>query len=109
MVDMVEINKRYSDFIRQTVQHLGLKQIHLYTNDAFRAIPHIKKKYDIVFADPPYDLDNIPEIPEMIFDNNILLKDGWFILEHGRDLNFSEHAHFKELRTYGNVHFSIFT
>lgn len=109
MVDMVEINKRYSDFIRQTVQRLGLKQIHIYTSDVFRAIPRIKSKYDIIFADPPYDLDNIPEIPQLIFDHTILAEDGWLILEHGRNLNFSENVHFKELRRYGSVHFSIFT
>jgi 16S rRNA (guanine966-N2)-methyltransferase len=107
-VDLVEINRRYSDFIKKTVQMLGLKQVHIYTNDVFRLIPRIKNKYDIIFADPPYDLNNIPEIPELIFDNNALLKDGWFILEHGRSQDFSDHAHFKELRKYGSVHFSIF-
>ena len=108
-VDLVEINRRYSDFITKTVQKLELKQVHIYTSDVFRLIPRIKNKYDIVFADPPYDLNNIPEIPELIFDNNVLLKDGWFILEHGRSQDFSDHAHFKELRKYGSVHFSIFT
>jgi 16S rRNA (guanine966-N2)-methyltransferase len=108
IVDMVEINKRHSDFIRQTVQQLRLKQIRVYTNDVFKAIRHIIKKYDIIFADPPYDLGKIPEIPGLIFDNNILLKDGWFILEHGKNFDFSENVHFKELRKYGSVHFSIF-
>ena len=108
-VDMVELNKRYSDFIRKTIQHLGLRQVQIYNKDVFRAIPHIKDKYDIVFADPPYNLDKIPEIPEIIFNNNILLKNGWFILEHGRNLDFSGHSHFRELRKYGSVHFSIFT
>ena len=108
-VDLMEINQRYSDFIRKTVQRLGLKQVHVYTGDVFRFIPRIKEKYDIIFADPPYDLDNIHEIPELISDNNLLNKDGWFILEHGRNLDFSDYIHFKELRKYGSVHFSIFT
>jgi 16S rRNA (guanine966-N2)-methyltransferase len=106
---MVEMNKRYSDFIRQTIQRLGLKQVHIYTSDVFKAIPRIKNKYDIIFADPPYDLDKIHKIPGLIFNNNILLKEGWFILEHGRNFDFSENVHFKELRKYGSVHFSIFT
>lgn len=108
-VDMVEMNKRYSLFIKQTIQNLGLRQVQIYNNNVLRAIPRIKNKYDIVFADPPYDFDKIPEIPELIFDNNILLKEGWFILEHGKNLDFSLHPHFKELREYGSVHFSIFT
>jgi 16S rRNA (guanine966-N2)-methyltransferase len=109
IVDLVEIDHRYSEFIRKTVQKLRLNQVHIYTSDVFRVIPRLKKKYDIIFADPPYNLDKIPEIPDLIFDNNILLKGGWFILEHGRNLDFSGHAHFKELRRYGSVHFSIFT
>lgn len=108
-VDMVEMTKRYSDFIRQTVYRLGMKQVRTYNNDVFKVIPHLKNKYDIVFADPPYDFGRISVIPELIFSNNILEKDGWFILEHGRDLDFSESEHFKELRKYGSVHFSIFT
>jgi 16S rRNA G966 N2-methylase RsmD len=61
-----------------------------------------------VFADPPYDLNSIPDIPELIFKYNMVSQDGWFILEHGRDLDFSGHTHFKELRKYGSVHFTIF-
>ena len=107
-VDLVEINRRYSDFIRRIVQLVGFQQIQIHTGDVFRLLPRIKNKYDIVFADPPYDLNNIPDIPELIFKYNVLSQDGWFILEHGRNLDFSGHTHFKELRKYGSVHFSIF-
>ena len=107
-VDLVEINPRDAYFIRKTVQLLGLSQVRIYTADVFRFIPRLKEKYDIVFADPPYDLDNIPEIPELIFRHSVLLQDGWFILEHGRNFDFSDHSHFRELRRYGSVHFSIF-
>jgi 16S rRNA (guanine(966)-N(2))-methyltransferase RsmD len=108
-VDMVEMNKKYSDFIRQTIQYLGLRQVKIFTRDVFRAIPRIKSKYDIIFADPPYDLGRISEIPGLIFEHGLLEKNAWLILEHGRDLDFSENVHFKELRKYGSVHFSIFT
>ena len=107
-VDMVENNYGYSDFIRKTAERLGLKQISVYHNDVFKLIPHLKDKYDIIFADPPYDLVNIPEIPEIIFNHDLLGKDGWFILEHGKDHDFSGHTHFKESRKYGSVCFSIF-
>jgi 16S rRNA (guanine(966)-N(2))-methyltransferase RsmD len=108
-VDLVEINPRYSAFIKKTVQALGLKNIKIYTGDVFRIIPRIKTNYDLVFADPPYDLKSIPEIPELIFRHKLLSDEGWFILEHGRNLDFSVHEHFRELRRYGSVHFSIFS
>jgi 16S rRNA (guanine966-N2)-methyltransferase len=107
-IDMVEINQGYSDFIRKTAIRLGLKQITIYHQDVFKLIPRLKDKYDIIFADPPYDLGRIPEIPEIIFNHNLLGKYGWFILEHGKDHDFSNHTHFKELRKYGSVCFSVF-
>jgi 16S rRNA (guanine966-N2)-methyltransferase len=107
-VDLVEINPVYSRFIRKTAQYLGLKQIRIYTGDVFRFIPRLKNTYDIIFADPPYDLKKIPEIPDLIFKYKILSDKGWFILEHGRNLDFSTYLHFRELRKYGSVHFSIF-
>ena len=107
-IDMVEMNHRYSDFIKRTAENLGFKQISIYCNDVFKLIPHMKGKYDIIFADPPYDLGRIPEIPGLISDNNLLEKDGWFILEHGNAHDFTGHALFKDLRKYGNVCFSVF-
>jgi 16S rRNA (guanine966-N2)-methyltransferase len=107
-VDLIEINPVYSRFIRKTAQNLELKQIRNYTGDIFRFVPRLKNTYDIIFADPPYDLKKTPEIPDLIFKCKILSDDGWFILEHGKKFDFSGHAHFRELRRYGSVHFSIF-
>ncbi len=107
-IDMVEINPGYSDFIKKTIGQIGFDQIRIYHDDAFRLIPRLKGKYDIIFADPPYNLDRIPEIPGLIFDHNLLEKDGWLILEHGKDQDFVNHAHFQELRKYGSVFFSVF-
>lgn len=107
-VDLVEINPRYSGFIKKTSQNLGLNQVRIYKGDVFRFLPRLRNTYDIIFADPPYDLNNIPDIPDLIFKYKILSDEGWFILEHGKNLDFSGHLHFRELRRYGSVHFSIF-
>jgi len=105
---MVEINPGYSEFIKMTAERLGFEKISIYHNDIFKLIPRLKCRYDIIFADPPYDLDRITDIPGLIFDYNLLDKDGWFILEHGKDHNFSDQNHFKEERKYGSVYFSVF-
>ena len=65
-------------------------------------------KFDIVFADPPYDLKEIESIPGFIFKHQILNKGGWLIIEHGDKTSFNKHAGFVELRKYGGVNFSIF-
>ena len=64
---------------------------------------------DVIFADPPYALTNITDIPRIIFEKDLLKEDGLFVLEHGKDNNFEEDPHFLERRVYGSVNFSIFS
>ena len=64
--------------------------------------------FDLIFADPPYNLKNLNQIPNVIFEKKILKKNGWLIMEHGKDVNFEETTNFIERRTYSNVNFSFF-
>jgi 16S rRNA (guanine966-N2)-methyltransferase len=104
----VESNYRHQAFIRSTIHDLGLTQIKSYKSDALRYVKSCREKFDIVFADPPYDLKNIETIPDFIFKHNVLKENGWLIVEHGAKTNFSKHKGFKEIRNYGGVNFSIF-
>jgi 16S rRNA (guanine966-N2)-methyltransferase len=108
-VDMVEINSRYADFIQSKVSAMEFENIHVFQNDAFRILPELISKYDLIFADPPYFLEDLDKIPDAVFEADILQSDGWFILEHGNTNSFNSHDQFKELRRYGSVHFSIFS
>ncbi len=65
-------------------------------------------RYDLIFADPPYDLQGIDTLPGRIMEKNILAPKGRLILEHGAGFDFSAHPHFKEHRRYGAVNFSFF-
>jgi 16S rRNA G966 N2-methylase RsmD len=67
-----------------------------------------KQQYDFIFADPPYALKELPQIPGLVFDYGLLKDDGIFVFEHGKDHDFSQHPHFVEHRQYGSVNFSIF-
>ncbi|GET23794.1 RsmD family RNA methyltransferase [Prolixibacter sp. NT017] len=109
-VTCVEKNYRHFSFIQETIKKLGVeKAVHLIKGDVFRFIEKSAGKYDLVFADPPYDLPNLETLPELIFQHNLLNPGGIFILEHGKTNNFSSHPRFSELRKYGSVHFSIFS
>ncbi len=107
-VDLVEADPRSCAFLKKTISALGMDAIRVCRSDAFRFIERSAERYDLIFADPPYDLEGIPGIPDRIFNLNILQEEGWFILEHGRKHIFSQHPNFLESRRYGNVHFSIF-
>ena len=76
--------------------------------DVFKFIKACKQQFDFIFADPPYALKELPQIPDMVFEKGILKADGIFVFEHGKDHDFSQHPHFVEHRSYGSVNFSLF-
>ncbi|MFC2111767.1 16S rRNA (guanine(966)-N(2))-methyltransferase RsmD [Bacteroidota bacterium] len=107
-VDMVETDHKSTRFLQRTATSLGTENVRVFRSDAMKFIRNCFSHYDIVFADPPYDLDIIPELVETLLEADILEDEGWFILEHGKTNSFSDHSRFLELRKYGSVHFSFF-
>ena len=78
--------------------------------DLFAGTGGIKQRYDLIFADPPYALEQLPTLPDLILKSgeSILKEDGWLVIEHGKDTDFTQHPRHVETRTYGSVHFSFF-
>jgi 16S rRNA G966 N2-methylase RsmD len=74
----------------------------------FRFVKSCRQQFDLIFADPPYQLPNLPTIPDLIFEHQLLAPDGIFVFEHGKQNDFSQHPHFREHRAYGSVNFSLF-
>lgn len=107
-VDLIEKDHRTIAFIKDTITRLNMASVHIIKGDVFRAIHYLDKKYDIIFADPPYAMKNIPELPQIIFEQQLLNMDGWFILEHSDQKKFIGHPQLKDTRSYGSVNFSIF-
>ena len=90
-----------------TIHHPPITIIPL-RGDAFRFIKSCKQQFDFIFADPPYALKELPQIPQLIFDHGLLTDNGIFVFEHGKDHDFSLMPQFVEHRSYGSVNFSIF-
>ncbi len=107
-VDLVEMNPVHYAFIAKTIKDLGFNQIHPVKHNAFQFLKFCKKKYDLIFADPPYDIDGIDQIPTLTFENDLLAEGGWLIVEHSGSFDFSGMPNYRESRLYGKVHFSIF-
>jgi len=76
--------------------------------DVFRFLEQNKTSYHLIFADPPYDLTNIHEIPKLVFEKSLLEESGILVVEHGSKTKLNQLANFTEERKYGNVHFSFF-
>ena len=107
-IHAVEIEPRHVAFIRSTAGKLGFSQIRVIRDDAFHFLSICRAQYDIVFADPPYDMPDIQKIPDLVLERDILKSDGILIMEHSKQNDFTGHDHFSDHRNYGNVHFSFF-
>lgn len=107
-ITAVEMSEKHIAFIRKTCSSLAIENLRVQRSDVFRFISSTKATYDIIFADPPYQLDKIHEIPDLIFKYNLLTQNGILVVEHGAGTDFSNHPNFTETRNYGNVHFSFF-
>lgn len=96
------------NFVRDTARSLKFNNIYLERADVFKYLSGTNNKFDLIFADPPYDLENIPMIHDLVFEKGLLNEDGLLIIEHGPRTNLSEKSFFQETRKYGNVNFSFF-
>lgn len=104
-----EMNQRSVVQIKQFANELDFPQLEIHRADVFRYLKKVEDSFDIIFADPPYQLKNLSLIPDLVFSRELLKKGGWLVLEHGEDSKFNNHVNFKSLRKYGSVHFSIFS
>ena len=107
-VTSVEADRDHAAFIRQCVGKIGAEGHSLIRGDVFRFIKGCHRQFDFIFADPPYALPDLPTLPGLILDNQLLRPDGILVFEHGKGNDFSTHPHFVEHRAYGSVNFSIF-
>jgi 16S rRNA (guanine966-N2)-methyltransferase len=108
--EIVSVDSSFNcvNFIKQTASKFSLP-INSIKGDAFKYLKENKRKFDIIFADPPYDLPNIEEIHQLVFENELLNKDGLLIIEHGPRTKMEHLTHFDQHRKYGNVNFSFFS
>ncbi|QEM10206.1 16S rRNA (guanine(966)-N(2))-methyltransferase RsmD [Mucilaginibacter rubeus] len=96
------------NYLKDTSRQHKLTQIKTYREDVFKYLNVETEQYDLIFADPPYDLNRIPDLPKVIFEKNLLKPDGLLIVEHQSLQNLSNHPAFVEQRKYGHSSFSFF-
>jgi 16S rRNA G966 N2-methylase RsmD len=102
----VEKDFRHWQFLARVQKELQAKEWVPLKGDVFKYVRACKEQYDLIFADPPYALENLKEIPDAALP--LLNEGGILILEHGKDYDFSDHPRFIDHRNYGSVNFSFF-
>lgn len=104
----VEADRDHAAFIAQCMKKVGTTDNVLIRGDVFRFLKKCYEQFDFIFADPPYALENLADIPALVLGNDLLKPDGIFVLEHGKNYDFSQEPRFIEHRSYGSVNFSLF-
>ena len=104
----VEQDIRAVRSIQQMFRTFELEHCQVIRGNALDFIKRALTSYDVVFADPPFGLEDLEAIPARVLTSGLLEPDGWFILEHGERTDVSEVQGFQECRHYGYVHFSLF-
>ncbi len=97
------------EFIDKTVKMLDMN-IRTLKSDVFSFLQRNTEKFDIIFADPFYDMEltDFEKLPELVFENDLLLEDGVLIIEHSNRTSLAEFPHYKNSRKYGGSVFSFF-
>lgn len=107
-VTCIEKHPAHASFIEKVKNELKIQNMRIFKLDVFKYLEHTDQKFDLIFADPPYDLKNFADVPRLVLEKNLLEPGGIFIQEHSKEYDFSTLPLFREKRIYGSVHFSIF-
>lgn len=97
------------NFIKKTAQQFEM-DITPIKSDVYKFLERTKTKYDIIFADPPYDFtqDQFEKIVKIVFEHELLEDDGMLIIEHSPHTKMDDLEHFSSNRKYGSSIFSFF-
>ena len=105
---IIEKDPRMYEFIKKTAGELKLANFKVLKMDVFKFIDQCTDKFDFIFAGPPYALGNIDDLPQLIFEKQLLNTKGWFVLEHTSRNDYKKFPFYATERNYGTTIFSIF-
>ena len=104
----VEMLPLHANFIKSPAARFGIDNLTVVRHNVFEFLEICREKFDLIFADPPYAIDGLADIPDKVFSKDILHPGAYFILEHPEEYNFDSHPYFVKEKKYGNVHFTFF-
>lgn len=107
-VEMIEKNYIHFQHLQKIKHLLEIENLRIIKADFFQYIKKSHQAFDIVFADPPFDMANFETIPSLILNSDLLSESGLLIIEHSKNYDFKNLKAFQEQRNYGGVNFSFF-
>ena len=96
-------------YLKELAKQNKIDNITTFKADVFTFLKEETDSFDLIFADPPYDMPQIPQIAEHVFEKGLLKPDGLLIIEHPSTKKLDNHPNFIEQRKYGYSSFSFFS
>lgn len=106
-ITSIDMNPKCIAFINKTKEQFGVDNLFALRQDAFVYLGRSKMQYDVVFADPPYEMQNFDLVPDLVL-KSFLKPGGLFVLEHSKEHSYQDNPYFVEQRHYGKVNFTFF-
>ena len=111
--DFVEADPRACRLIRENLAGLGMEgQGRVLCRRVERALPALEGPYDLVLADPPYDLWPLDPLLTALGRPGLLAPSAWVVVEHSARRDPPERAGplvRRDRRTYGDTALSFYT
>lgn len=96
-------------FINDTAASFEMP-INTVKSDVYAFLEKAHQKFDIIFADPPYDFpqEQFAKIAKLVFQNELLEDAGILVIEHSKHTDLSQEPGFSYSKNYGGSVFSFF-
>lgn len=103
----VEKNRRVLKQSEQFAKDKNISGIRFTAADVMSYVKRSTEQFDIIFADPPYHLSSITQLPSLIHEHQLLTNKGLLVIEHESTLHW-DNPFLVENRKYGQSVFSMF-
>jgi 16S rRNA (guanine966-N2)-methyltransferase len=106
----VDKNPGCIHFLDKIIDELDL-DVQAIKSDSYDYLEKTSQKFDVIFADPPYDIgiEEFQKIVDLVFERDLLNEDGMLIIEHEKKTDLSQNSTFQNSRKYGGNMFSFFS
>lgn len=107
----VENSRSAIQFLKLNLTSIGADgQAQVVAADVDKFIRGSRVKYNVIFADPPYALESLAELPTRIFQSDIVARGGYLIVEHPARFEFQPSSEWDVVvrKAYGRTSVSFF-
>lgn len=88
-VVLIEKNTRVAQQLKDNVQLLKTNDAQVHNLDAMQYLRQATEPFDLIFLDPPFRKDFLPQVLDLIAERELLKCDGWLYVEFEQDIEIA--------------------